>query len=137
MATRRAVLVILVSLAGLLSALVPAIAQAHGVSSHEAEDSSPHPASAESRLGSFTSQATARDAAIAAAAVTGPVQDVGQWGPVVDWPVVGVHVALLPNGKVLAYDSVGDTRDGDLSESTTTPARRSGTRRRGRRRRST
>ena len=32
----------------------------------------------------------------------------GQWGPVVDWPVVGVHVALLPNGKVLAYDSVGD-----------------------------
>ena len=33
---------------------------------------------------------------------------VGQWGPVVDWPVVGVHVALLPNGKVLAYDSVGD-----------------------------
>ena len=32
----------------------------------------------------------------------------GQWGPVVDWPVVGVHVALLPNGKVLAYDSIGD-----------------------------
>ena len=32
----------------------------------------------------------------------------GQWGPVVDWPVVGVHVALLENGKVLAYDSVGD-----------------------------
>ena len=31
-----------------------------------------------------------------------------QWGPVVDWPVVGVHVALLPNGKVLAYDSIGD-----------------------------
>ena len=26
----------------------------------------------------------------------------------VDWPVVGVHVALMPNGKVLAYDSVGD-----------------------------
>jgi hypothetical protein len=25
-----------------------------------------------------------------------------------DWPVVGVHVALLPNGNVLAYDSVGD-----------------------------
>jgi hypothetical protein len=33
---------------------------------------------------------------------------VGQWGPIVDWPVVGVHVALLPNGKVLAYDSIGD-----------------------------
>ena len=25
-----------------------------------------------------------------------------------DWPVVAVHAALLPNGKVLAYDSVGD-----------------------------
>jgi Galactose oxidase-like, Early set domain/Bacterial Ig domain len=35
-------------------------------------------------------------------------QDFGEWGPVVDWPVVGVHVALLPNGKVLAYDSIGD-----------------------------
>jgi hypothetical protein len=33
---------------------------------------------------------------------------VGQWGPVADWPVVGVHVALLKNWKVLAYDSVGD-----------------------------
>ena len=32
----------------------------------------------------------------------------GQWGPVVDWPVVAVNVALLENGKVLAYDSVGD-----------------------------
>jgi hypothetical protein len=27
---------------------------------------------------------------------------------VIDWPVVAVHAALLPNGKVLAYDSVGD-----------------------------
>ena len=44
----------------------------------------------------------------AAAAVTGNEHEVGQWGPVVDWPVVGVHVALLENGKVLAYDSVGD-----------------------------
>src|SRR4029078_10173433 len=42
------------------------------------------------------------------AALAAGAQDVGQWGPVVDWPVVGVHVALLPNGKVLAYDSVGD-----------------------------
>ena len=44
----------------------------------------------------------------AAAAHAGGPQDVGEWGPVVDWPVVGVHVALLPNGKVLAYDSIGD-----------------------------
>ena len=32
----------------------------------------------------------------------------GQWGPVIDWPVVAVHMALLANGKVLAYDSMGD-----------------------------
>ena len=38
----------------------------------------------------------------------GNEHEVGSWGPLVDWPVVGVHVALLPNGKVLAYDSVGD-----------------------------
>jgi hypothetical protein len=37
---------------------------------------------------------------------------VGEWGPVVDWPVIGVHVALLPNGKVLAYDSIGDNATG-------------------------
>ena len=40
--------------------------------------------------------------------IAGGAQDIGQWGPVVDWPVIGVHVALLPNGKVLAYDSIGD-----------------------------
>ena len=34
----------------------------------------------------------------------------GQWGPVVDWPVVGVHVALLTNGKVVAYDSVNESQ---------------------------
>jgi hypothetical protein len=51
---------------------------------------------------------TATDAAAAAAAVTGSTSQVGEWGPIVDWPVVGVHVALLGNGKVLAYDSIGD-----------------------------
>ena len=44
----------------------------------------------------------------AAAAVPGTADEVGSWSAPVDWPVVGVHVALLPNGKVLAYDSVGD-----------------------------
>ena len=48
------------------------------------------------------------DAKVAAGTVTGDAGQVGQWGPVVDWPVVAVHMALLPNGKVLAYDSMGD-----------------------------
>jgi hypothetical protein len=59
-------------------------------------------------LGAHTRVVTRRAANAAAAAVGGAPQDVGEWGPVVDWPVVGVHVALLPNGKVLAYDSIGD-----------------------------
>lgn len=75
---------------------------------HTAEDAVTHTAAQERALDVHTRAATAFAAGAAAAAVTGGPQDVGQWGPVVDWPVVGVHVALLPNGKVLAYDSIGD-----------------------------
>lgn len=32
----------------------------------------------------------------------------GQWSPVIDTPLVPVFQAVLPNGKVLAWDSVGD-----------------------------
>ncbi len=56
-----------------------------------------------------TRAATANDAQAAALAVTGTVAEVGSWSAPVDWPVIGVQVALLPNGKVLAYDSVGDS----------------------------
>src|SRR3954452_13725610 len=108
MLARRAVFVVSLALAGASIWLLPSGAGAHDALSHEAEDSVPHDIKKEPALESFTSQATARDAATAAAATAGLPQDVGQWGPVIDWPVVGVHVALLPNGKVLAYDSVGD-----------------------------
>src|SRR3954467_15102692 len=108
MLARRAVFVVSLALAGASIWLLPSGAGAHDALSHEAEDSVPHDIKKEPALESFTSQATARDAASAAAVTAGLPQDVGQWGPVVDWPVVGVHVALLPNGKVLAYDSVGD-----------------------------
>lgn len=30
---------------------------------------------------------------------------VGQWSPVINWPLVAVHMALMPNGKVLAWDA--------------------------------
>jgi hypothetical protein len=76
---------------------------------HAAEDAVVHTAAQERALDAHTRSVTAFAASAAAAATAGaPPQDVGQWGPVVDWPVVGVHVALLPNGKVLAYDSIGD-----------------------------
>ena len=65
-------------------------------------------AAQERTLDAHTRAVSAKYARAAAAMIAGGAQAVGQWGPVVDWPVVGVHVALLPNGKVLAYDSIGD-----------------------------
>ena len=32
-------------------------------------------------------------------------QDVGQWSQVYTWPLVAVHAALMPTGKVLMYDA--------------------------------
>lgn len=28
---------------------------------------------------------------------------VGQWAPPQEWPVIGIHAAMLPSGKVLHY----------------------------------
>jgi hypothetical protein len=75
---------------------------------HSAEDAVTHTAAQERALDAHTRAVTAFAASAAAAATAAAPQDVGEWGPVVDWPVVGVHVALLPDGKVLAYDSIGD-----------------------------
>jgi hypothetical protein len=74
---------------------------------HAAEDGVVLTASAEARL----SRESARNNAIARAKVataSGDPGAFGQWGPVVPWPVVAINAALLPNGKVLAYDSIGD-----------------------------
>lgn len=35
---------------------------------------------------------------------------VGQWTPVFDWPIVAIHLHLLPTGKILSF---GRKRDGD------------------------
>ncbi|HET7758997.1 MAG TPA: hypothetical protein VFK62_03670, partial [Gaiellaceae bacterium] len=76
---------------------------------HAAEDAVALTAAQERSLDAHTLAVSARAVRRAAGLpVAGGPQDVGQWGPVVNWPVVGVHVALLPNGKVLAYDSIGD-----------------------------
>jgi galactose oxidase-like protein/Big-like domain-containing protein len=105
-----AVRIVLASAA--FTAAPAAMASAHdgadGSAAHLAEDSVVHDAATESRIAAHTRIATATDARAAAAAAAGNENVVGSWGPVMDWPVVGVHVALLPNGKVLAYDSVGD-----------------------------
>ncbi|HXU06142.1 MAG TPA: galactose oxidase-like domain-containing protein, partial [Polyangia bacterium] len=95
-----------------MAVLVSPSAGAHdGVNTaagHEAEDAVTLTPRQERALDAHTLAVSGRAARPLAAAVAGGPQDVGEWGPVVDWPVVGVHVALLPNGKVLAYDSIGD-----------------------------
>jgi len=95
----------------LLAQAVPGAGAHEGVMTadgHAAEDAVVHTAAQEQALDAHTRAVTALAASAAAAATAGAPQDVGEWGPVVDWPVIGVHVALLPNGRVLAYDSIGD-----------------------------
>src|SRR5215217_7722269 len=65
---------------------------------HAAEDAVVHTAAGERALSRNTRAVTAGAARAAALAVDGPPNVTGTWGPVVDWPVVAVHVALLPNG---------------------------------------
>jgi Domain of unknown function (DUF1929)/Bacterial Ig domain len=94
-----------------LALSVPGGALAHNVNTpagHQAEDEVVHDAATERRLNRETRLRSAAESQETAVAVAADPGQVGQWGPVVDWPVVGVHVALLPNGKVLAWDSVGD-----------------------------
>ena len=95
----------------LLTLSAPGDALAHNVNTpagHQAEDEVVHDAATEARLNRETRLRSAAESHETAAAVAADPGQVGQWGPVVNWPVVGVHVALLPNGKVLAWDSVGD-----------------------------
>jgi hypothetical protein len=113
LASHRAAFVFCFALVALIFATgAPRAALAHDTSTargHAEEDSvAPLDPATERRLERHTLAATATDAAAAAATVTGNQGQVGEWGPVVDWPVVAINVALLENGKVLAYDSVGD-----------------------------
>jgi Domain of unknown function (DUF1929)/Bacterial Ig domain len=101
----------LFALVAALALGAPGVARAHNVNTpagHRAEDEVVHDAATEARLNRETRRRSAAASQAAAAAVASDSGQVGQWGPVVDWPVVGIHVALLPNGKVLAWDSVGD-----------------------------
>ena len=106
----------------ILACLVPTSAPAHHpvktVEGHIEEDSVAVSPAMEEWLGRQTEAATESDARLAAAGVTGDEADVGRWGPVMDWPVVGIHMALMPDGKVIAYDSSAD-RLGDPDQSFT------------------
>ena len=103
------------ALAATAAALVALIAPGAAVADGTPEDHARDDAAArktqqqEGALVRRTDAATAADATAAAASVTGTEGEVGSWSAPVDWPVVGIHVALLPNGRVLAYDSIGDS----------------------------
>ena len=74
---------------------------------HEAEDNVSLTPREEAQL---SHESSVKNAAARAkvAAVTGSPDVVGQWGPVVEWPVVARPRRAAPERKVLAYDSVGD-----------------------------
>ena len=105
----RTALIVALGLAAALG--VPGAVLAHDVNTpagHEAEDTVVHSAAFEAGANSGTSIRSAWASQAIDAAVAADPGQAGEWGPVVNWPVVGIHVALLPNGKVLAWDSVGD-----------------------------
>jgi fibronectin type 3 domain-containing protein len=103
-----------IALSVVVTAWAPQGALAHDATRTEAEhlaDDSvtlKHTPAVEARLMKETRAATATDVQAAINAVVGNEHDVGSWGQLTNWPLVPVHVALLPNGKVLAYDNVGD-----------------------------
>ncbi|MEO6411487.1 MAG: ricin-type beta-trefoil lectin domain protein [Pedococcus sp.] len=65
---------------------------------------------------------TGRAATTAAAAAAAGPESSGSWGPVEPMPVVPVFVALLPNGKILMWDSVGDNATESYPDQTFTRA---------------
>src|SRR3954447_24918061 len=109
----------------IVAAFAAPAAWAHDVSTaagHQAEDAVVLTASQERAMDRHTRAVSAAGASVAAATLAGNAHDLGQWGPVVDWPVVQVHEALLANGKVLAYDSVGDNATESYAVQNTTRA---------------
>jgi hypothetical protein len=98
-----------VTLALALGTSPVALAGGQTADGHAAEDTvTVRDAVTERQLSDQTMAASAPQAAAAAATVSSDPGVSGQWGPVENWPVVGIHVALLPNGKVVANDAVGD-----------------------------
>ena len=60
-------------------------------------------ATASIRDGSFVMQAVALRGAASGPPSPGDPSVVGQWSSVTSWPILPIHVTLMPTGKVLAY----------------------------------
>ena len=96
-------------LAAIVAVAAGSRADAHETADdHQRQDAVTHTPSEQRALERRTEALTDADADRAAARAVGTPDQVGSWGPVLDWPLVGIHVALLEDGRVLAYDSVRD-----------------------------
>jgi hypothetical protein len=89
---------------------------------HANEDAVELSPNQETQLSHETVKKTALAAARAAAATAGDPGQVGAWGPVTEWPIVPIWAALLPDGKVLAYASVGNKATESFAEQNKTEA---------------
>src|SRR5919107_710054 len=73
-------------------------------------------------LTALLTAAVASTLASPAGAITGPPDQVGQWGPVLDWGVQGKHMALLHTGKVLVWSAGTSARVWDPTTQSFTSA---------------
>ena len=126
--------ILLVLGASILVNLVPAPAVAHPghfktARGHFEQDSVVHTPAIERRLERRTARVTSKDVASAKRGVPRDPGQVGDWGPVVHWPVVGVHVAASDQREGPRLRLGGRQRDRDLPRLTTSPGPPSGIRR--------
>lgn len=56
----------------------------------------------------FAASAAAYRRAMSAAFGSPTAHQTGEWSPVISLPVVAIHTSVLPNGKVLMWDSISD-----------------------------
>lgn len=90
---------------------VSSLVQAHGEDEHVVSDAV--------ETGAVQVRPELRDERLAPSAqsrlaqpLVSPAQG-GLWSEVQSWPIVAIHAALLPNGKVLAWDATPDDADDD------------------------
>ena len=63
-----------------------------------------HTLTARARDGSGNSTVSAPVTVTVANSVSSDPSVIGSWGPVMNWPLVALHMTLMPNGKVLVWD---------------------------------
>ncbi len=79
---------------------------------HGNEHATPHSAVTGGLQAPSSERSNAGNQKRLATPVVSPAQG-GLWSEVQPWPLVAVHAALLPNGKVLAWDATPDDADDD------------------------